>query len=95
MNHKKLLCLSALFALLLASGSAFAVSTQNSSDSEYLYNSGYSKETIRIIEDQKDLVQSRPIKPVSRFNRYIKGLFYEPDYTEHSELFGRRKIMSK
>lgn len=95
MKYKILISILTLFSTFILTSNVFAVSTSDNADKTYLYNCGYSKEIIRVVEDEKDRAQSRPVKPESRLNRFIKNLFYEPDYTEHTELFGRRRIMSK
>ncbi|MEI7474934.1 MAG: hypothetical protein WCK67_09170 [bacterium] len=95
MNSKITICLLALLSVLVFGTKVYAVSTSDNNDPTYLYNCGYSKETIRILEDEKVRTQGGVIKPKSQIVRYVRGLFFEPDFTEHNQYFGRRKIRSK
>lgn len=71
------------------------VNYEDTSDPVYLYNKGYSKELIRVVQEEKIRTHGEPLKRENRVIRYIKGLLYEPDFTEHNTQFGQRRILSK
>lgn len=94
MNYKVLICLSAVLSVFIFASNAYAVTFDSSADTKYLYNCGYSKELLRVVENEKKETQGEPVKGRNQVFKFIKGLFYETDFTEHNQDFGLRRIRS-